>query len=88
MQTISFVEFRKHLSDYVGRARYADERIAVTHHGKIVGAFVSVETLKLLEELEEEEDRKAYDRAIRRHKKNKSKTISQDEMMQRLGLDV
>ena len=86
MQKVSFVEFRKHLSDYVGLARFADERIAVTHHGKVVGGFVSAEALKMLEEWELQEDNKAYDRAMKRYKKNKGRTISHEEFVKNIGL--
>ena len=88
MQKVNFVEFRKHLSEYVGQARFADKRIAVTHHGKVVGGFVSAEALQFLEELEMQQDCEAYDRAMEQHKKNGHKTISHKEMMKRLGLDV
>lgn len=88
MQKVSFVEFRKHLSEYVGQARFADERIAVTHHGKVVGGFVSADALRLLEELEMRQDCEAYDRAMERHKKNGYKTISHEEMAKRLEIDV
>ena len=85
---VSFVEFRKHLSEYVGQARFADERITVTHHGKVVGGFVSAEALQILEDLEMQEDCEAYDKAIKRHKKNGYKTISHEELMKRLHIDV
>lgn len=88
MEKISFVEFRKHLSEYVGQARFADARIAVTHHGKVVGGFVSAEALQFLEDLEMQQDCEAYDKAIERHKKNRNKTISHAEMIKRLDIDV
>jgi len=87
MQKVSFVEFRKHLSEFVGMARFADERIAVTHHGKVVGAFVSADTLQFLEDLEMQEDIKAYKNALRRHKKAKGKTISHEDFLKNIGLD-
>lgn len=77
MQTVSFVEFRKHLSDYVGQARFAHERIAVTHHGKVVGGFVSAETLQFLEELEKRKDIEAFDLGMQSIKTNG--TISLEE---------
>ncbi len=88
MHKVNFVEFRKHLSQYVGQARFAGERIAVTYHGTIVGGFVSAEALKFLEEREMESDVEAYDQAVQRRKKKGSKTISHDEMVKRLNLDV
>lgn len=88
MTKVNFVEFRKHLSEYVGKARFANERIAVTHHGKVVGGFVSAEALHFLEECEMQSDVDAYDRAMERHIKNGGKTISHKEMMKRLDIDV
>lgn len=86
MQKVNFVEFRKHLSEYVGQARFANERIAVTHHGKVVGGFVSARALQLLEEIEMQQDCEAYDRAMEQHKKNDHKTISQEEFVKNIGL--
>lgn len=87
MQKVNFVEFRKNLSEYVGQARFAGERIAVTHHGKVVGGFVSAEALQFLEELEElQNDGEAYDRAMERYEKSGRKTISHEEFVKNIGL--
>lgn len=49
---------RDDLSDVVSRVAYGGERIVVERRGKDVAAVISVEDLKLLERLiEEEEDR-------------------------------
>lgn len=85
MQKVKFVEFRKHLSDYVGRARFAGERIAVTHHGKIVGGFVSAQTLQFLEKLEMEKDVKAFDRGMKSIEENG--TMSLEEFKKGIGLE-
>jgi len=65
----------KHVSASQARARFADvldrvaqkgERVVIERRGKILGAVVSAEDLKLLErirELEDEEDSKAAARA-------------------------
>ena len=86
MQKVNFVEFRKNLSTYVGKARFADERIAVTHHGKVVGAFVSAEALRFLEDQVMQGDIEAYDTAMKKHKKKGNKTQSLDEFNQSIGL--
>lgn len=86
MKNVNFVEFRKHLSDYVGRARFADERIAVTQHGKVVGGFVSAEALQFLEELDLQNDNEAYDLAIEQYKKKGKQTISHEEFVKNIGL--
>ncbi len=85
MQKVSFVEFRKHLSDYVGQARFAGERIAVTHHGKVVGGFVSADSLKLLEEIEMQKDIEAFDRGMKNMDKHGS--ISLNEFKKEIGLE-
>lgn len=87
MPKVSFVEFRKHLSEYVGQARFADKRIVVTHHGKVVGGFVSPEALQLLAALEMEEDCAAYDRAMERHEKSGYETLSHEEFVKNIGLE-
>ena len=88
MQTVNFVEFRKHLSEFVGQACFADERIAVTYHGKVVGGFVSAQALRYLEKVEMQKDIEAFDKAMERHKKSGSKTLSHKEMLKLLDLDV
>ncbi|MCE5317348.1 MAG: type II toxin-antitoxin system Phd/YefM family antitoxin [Parachlamydia sp.] len=85
MQKVSFVEFRKHLSEFVGQARFANERIAVTHHGKVVGGFVSAEALHLLEELEMQKDIEVFDRGMESIKKQG--TISLEEFRKGIGLE-
>lgn len=56
MEQVSYVEFRQHLSDYIGKARFAKERIVVTKRGKIVGAFVPIEDLESIQSFEDKED--------------------------------
>ncbi len=52
-KTISFVEFRKNLSECVNLAKYKSERFLITRNGKTVGAFVPVEDLEKIQELDE-----------------------------------
>lgn len=85
MQKVNFVEFRKHLSEYVGRARFADERIAVTHHGKVVGGFVSAEALQQLEDLEMKKDVEAFDRGMASIEKHG--TMSLEEFKKSIELE-
>lgn len=84
MQRVSFVEFRKHLSEYVGKARFAGKRIGVTHHGKLVGGFVSPEALELLDELETKKELQAFDRGLESIKKHGTMTF--DEFKEEIGL--
>lgn len=84
MQKVNFVEFRKHLSNYVGQARFANKWVAVTHHGKVVGGFVSPEALEFLEEYEMKKDIEAFDRGI--ENANKSGTTSLEDFKREIGL--
>lgn len=84
MQKVSFVEFRKHLSEYIGKARFANTRTAVTYHEKVVGGFVSAEDLRKLEKLEQEKDLQAFDEGMESIKKNGS--ISLKDFKKGIGL--
>lgn len=69
-------------------SRFADEHIAVTHHGKVVGGFVSAAALELLEEIELQRDIQAFDKALKQHQAKGRKTLSHAEMKKRLGIDI
>jgi len=47
---------RDHLSDLLGRAEYAKERVVIRKRRKRVAALVPIEDLELLEALEDERD--------------------------------
>ncbi len=53
-------ELRGRLSDVLGRAMYAGERIGVTRNGKLAAVVVSVDDLEALEAFEMAEDVAAY----------------------------
>ncbi len=53
-------ELRGQLSDVLGRAMYAGERIGVTRNGKLAAVVVSVDDLEALEAFEMAEDVAAY----------------------------
>lgn len=53
-------ELRSQLSDVLGRAMYAGERIGVTRNGKLAAVVVSVEDLAALEAFEMSQDVAAY----------------------------
>ncbi|QOQ39759.1 type II toxin-antitoxin system Phd/YefM family antitoxin [Trueperella pecoris] len=57
---VSTRELRSQLSDVLGRAMYAGERIGVTRHGKLAAVVVSVADLEALEEFEMAQDVAAY----------------------------
>ncbi|MCL2463677.1 MAG: type II toxin-antitoxin system prevent-host-death family antitoxin [Micrococcales bacterium] len=53
-------ELRSRLSDVLGRAMYAGERIGVTRNGKLAAVVVPVADVEALEELEMTQDVAAY----------------------------
>lgn len=53
-------ELRSQLSDVLGRAMYAGERIGVTRNGKLAAVVISVEDLEALEAFELAQDLAAY----------------------------
>jgi len=58
--TVSTRELRDQLSDVLGRAMYAGERIGVTRNGKLAAVVVSIADLEALEEFEMAQDVAAY----------------------------
>lgn len=60
---LSTRELRSQLSDVLGRAIYAGERIGVTRNGKLAAVVVSVADLEALEEFEMVQDIAAYRQA-------------------------
>ncbi|WP_147915895.1 type II toxin-antitoxin system prevent-host-death family antitoxin [Ruania zhangjianzhongii] len=59
-QEVSTRELRNQLSDVLGRAMYAGERIGVTRHGKLAAVVISVADLEALEAFEMAQDVAAY----------------------------
>lgn len=57
---VSTRELRAQLSDVLGRAMYAGERIGVTRNGKLAAVVVGVADLDTLEEFEMAQDVAAY----------------------------
>jgi len=60
---VSTRELRSQLSDVLGRAMYAGERIGVTRNGKLAAVVVSVADLEALEAFEMAQDVAAYRQA-------------------------
>lgn len=63
-ESITTRELRNQLSDVLGRAMYAGERIGVTRNGKLAAVVVSVADLEALEAFEMEQDVAAYREAV------------------------
>lgn len=53
MSKYSMAEARKNLAELTSKVRYANERIILTKEGKDAVAIISIEALRLLEELED-----------------------------------
>lgn len=60
---VSTRELRTQLTDVLGRAMYAGERIGVTRNGKLAAVVVGVKDLEALEAFEMAQDLAAYDAA-------------------------
>lgn len=60
---VSTRQLRSELSDVLGRAMYAGERIGVTRNGKLTAVVVGVADLEALEEFEMSQDVAAYRQA-------------------------
>ena len=60
---VSTRELRSQLSDVLGRAMYAGERIGVTRNGKLAAVVVGVEDLEALEAYEMDQNIAAYRRS-------------------------
>lgn len=74
---VSTRELRNQLSDVLGRAMYAGERIGVTRNGKLAAVVVSVADLEALEAFEMAQDVAAY-RAARAE--DDGERVSLDEL--------
>lgn len=61
---VSTRELRSRLSDVLGRAMYAGERIGVTRNGRLAAVVIGVDDLEAFEELEMAQDVEAYRQAV------------------------
>jgi prevent-host-death family protein len=62
-EEVSTRELRSRLSDVLGRAMYAGERIGVTKNGKLAAVVIGVADLEALEAFEMAQDVAAYRQA-------------------------
>lgn len=61
---ISLANLRKNLGEVISRAGFGHERTTISKNGKTIAAIVPLEDLELLERLELDADRKAFQEAI------------------------
>ncbi len=85
MSRMNASEARHEFAEVINRAAYRGERIVLHRRGKDVAAIISLEDLKLLERLEDENDLKAARAALRETEKKGTKQIS--ELMEELGIE-
>lgn len=52
-QTISVSEMKSHLSEYISKSTYRNERFIITRRNKPVAALVNIDDLQLIEQKEE-----------------------------------
>ncbi len=85
MVRINSSEARQDFAEVINRAAYRGERIVLHRRGKDVAAIISLEDLRLLERLEDEQDLKAAKAALREAKKKGTKKLS--ALMDELGIE-
>jgi prevent-host-death family protein len=86
---ITTTEAREQFADIVERAHFKKERIVISRRGKEAVAVISIEDLRLLEELEAQEDRQdveAAERVLQEMEEKGEKPIPLDEALKQLGL--
>ena len=71
---VSISNIRDNLSDALNRVAYSGERIVLMRRGKGVAALVSMDELRLLEELEDQADLRA---ALKARKEKGGVTLAQ-----------
>ena len=84
--TVDIVAFRKRLAEYVNRAAYSGERLALTRHGRVVAVVVSSQDAEKLEELETAQDARDLRAALAAAKRKGEKPIPLAEVKKQLGL--
>jgi hypothetical protein len=70
---------RKDIGNLVSQVAYGHERLVLRKGKRDFAAVISMEDLRLLEELERQADLDAYRKARKRHKKDGGRTVSLDE---------
>ena len=82
MNSISTADARKDFADIINRVTYGQEQIMLTRRGKEVAAIVSVEELKLLQQIEDKMD----DIDAQKSLEESGSNISAEDTWKQLGL--
>ncbi|MDD5673118.1 MAG: type II toxin-antitoxin system prevent-host-death family antitoxin [Chitinivibrionales bacterium] len=89
MVHIPVSEFKNEISETLNRVVYTGERVLLQRHGKDVAALVSMNELKLIEEIEQMEDEIDLKEALKilhKIKAGENGVVSWDEAKKELGL--
>ena len=82
-------DFKNEIAETLNRVIYAGERVLLQRHWKDVAALISMEDLKILEEilrLEDEQDAKEAIKILHRIKSGEGEVVSWDDAKKELGL--
>ena len=84
MTRVSISEMRKDIGNLVAEVAYGHRRLVVRKGKRDYAALVSMEDLRLLEEVERQGDLDAYRKAKRRHVRDGRRTVGLDEAFKEL----
>jgi len=79
---ISTADARKNFADIVNKVAYGNESIVLTRRGQEVAALISIDELRLLQQIEDYIDIEDATKALQ----NQGKNIPADEVWKQLGL--
>ncbi len=80
--TISTADARKHFADLVNKVAYGNEPVILTRRGQEIAALVSMDELKLLQQIEDFIDIEDAKKAL----SDPGKNLSAQEVWKELGL--
>lgn len=80
--SVPVAEARGRFADLLSKVAYRGERALITRHGKLLAALIPADDLELLEQLEDEDDIRAAERALSEAKRKG--TVPVAAMLRRL----
>ncbi len=86
MVRIPTSQVRQELAEILNRVAYQGERIVLKRNGRDVAALISLDDLQRLEEIEDQLDYEAGEKARRRMKAGRQKPIAWDRVKRKLKL--
>jgi prevent-host-death family protein len=84
MTRLAATQLRDELTDTINRVAYGGERIVLERHGKGLAALISLDDLRLLQQLEDKEDIEAARLALAEAKEKGTRSLA--EVKAELGL--